>query len=61
MTASERMEEARSGSYLGSADLVVTRLLAMTDADRDAVCRKFNLRMIEQGRDRRMICTKGGA
>lgn len=58
MTASERMEDRRM--YPGSRDLIVTRLLAMTDADREAVCRSFNRQMIEQGRYQRLICTKGG-
>ena len=61
MTASDHMDEARGDLAHISVDTVVLRLLAMTDADRAAVARKFNARMEMTRRDGRMIWAKAGA
>ena len=45
MTPSDHTEEARSDLAQSVVDTAVLRLLAMTDADRAAVARKFNARM----------------
>ena len=42
MTASDRMDEDRGGFVNSAVEIAVLRLLAMTDADRAAVARKFN-------------------
>ena len=49
MTASDHMDEARGGFVHSAVDTAVLRLLAMTDADRAAVARKFNARMETAG------------
>ena len=61
MTASDHMEEARGGFVHSAVDTAVLRLLAMTDADRAAVTRKFNARMEMTRRDGRLIWAKAGA
>ena len=60
MTASDHMDEARGGFVHSAVDTAVLRLLAMTDADRAAVARKFNARMEITRRDVRLIWVKGG-
>lgn len=61
MTASDHMDESR-GDFVNSAvDTAVLRLLAMTDADRAAVARKFNARMEMARRDVRLIWAKDGS
>ena len=60
MTTSYRTEEARSDLAHSAVDTAVLRLLAMTDADRSAVTRKFNVRMEMTGCDSRLIWVKGG-
>ena len=61
MTTYYRTEEA-SGEFVHSAvEIAVLRLLAMTDADRAAVARKFNARMEMTRRDGRLIWAKAGA
>ena len=59
MTASDRTEEARGDLAHSAVDTAVLRLLAMTDADRAAVARKFNARMEMTRRDVRLIWSKG--
>ena len=61
MTASDHMDEARGGFVHSAVDTAVLRLLAMTDADRAAVARKFNARMEMTRRDGRLIWAKAGA
>ena len=61
MTASDHMDEARGGFVHSAVDTAVLRLLAMTDADRAAVARKFNARMEVARRDGRLIWAKAGA
>ena len=61
MTASESMEEARGDLAHSAVDTAVLRLLAMTNADRAAVARKFNARMELTRRDGRLIWAKAGA
>ena len=61
MTASDHMDEARGGFTHSAVDTAVLRLLAMTDADRSAVARKFNARMDMTGCDGRLIWVKAGA
>ena len=61
MTASDRTEEARGDLAHSAVDTAVLRLLAMTDADRSAVTRKFNVRMEMTGCDDRLIWVKAGA
>ena len=60
MTGSDRTDEARSDLAHSAVDTAVLRLLAMTDADRSAVTRKFNVRMEMTGCDSRLIWVKGG-
>ena len=59
MTATDHMDEARGGFVHSAVDTAVLRLLAMTDADRAAVARKFNARMEMARRDARMYWAKG--
>ena len=61
MTASDRTEEASGDLAHSAVDTAVLRLLAMTDADRAAVARKFNARMEMARRDARLIWAKAGA
>ena len=61
MTASDRMEEASGDLAHSAVDTAVLRLLAMTDADRAAVARKFNARMEMTRRAGRLIWVKAGA
>ena len=61
MTASDRTEEARGGFAHSAVDTAVLRLMAMTDADRAAVARKFNARMEMARRDVRLIWAKDGS
>ena len=61
MTASDHMDESRGGFVNSAVDTAVLRLLAMTDADRAAVARKFNARMEMTRRDGRLIWAKAGA
>ena len=61
MTASDHMDEARGGFVHSAVDTAVLRLLAMTDADRAAVARKFNARMEMTRRDGRLLWAKAGA
>ena len=61
MTASDRTEESRGDLAQSAVDTAVLRLLAMTDADRAAVARKFNVRMEMTRRDSRLIWVKAGA
>ena len=61
MTTSDRMEQDRVEFVHSAVDTVVLRLLAMTDADRAAVARKFNARMEMTRRDGRLIWAKAGA
>ena len=61
MTASDRMEQSRVEFAHSAVDTAVLRLLAMTDADRAAVARKFNARMEMTRRDGRLIWVKSGA
>ncbi len=61
MTASDHMDEARGGFTHSAVDTAVLRLLAMTDADRSAVARKFNARMEMARRNVRLIWSKAGA
>ena len=58
MTASDHMDEARGGFVHSAVDTAVLRLLAMTDADRAAVARKFNARMEITRRDVRLFWAK---
>ena len=60
MTPSGDTEEARGDLAHSAVDTAVLRLLAMTDADRAAVARKFNARMEMTGCDGRLIWVKGG-
>ena len=60
MTTPDHMDEARGGFVHSAVDTAVLRLLAMTDADRAAVARKFNARMEMTRRDVRLIWVKGG-
>lgn len=60
MTASDRTEESSGDLAHSAVDTAVLRLLAMTDADRSAVTRKFNVRMEMTGCDSRLIWVKGG-
>ena len=59
MTTSDRMEQDRVEFVHSAVDTVVLRLLAMTDAARAAVVRKFNARMEMTRRDGRLIWSKG--
>lgn len=59
MTASDHTEEASGDLAHSAVDNAVLRLLAMTDADRAAVARKFNARMEMARRDARMYWAKG--
>lgn len=61
MTASDHMDEARGEFVHSVVDTAVLRLLAMTDADRAAVARKFNARMEMTRRDGRLLWAKAGA
>ena len=61
MTASDHMDKDRSDLVHSAVDTAVLRLLAMTDADRSAVARKFNARMEMTRRDGRLIWAKAGA
>ena len=61
MTAYDRMEQDRVEFAHSAVDTAVLRLLAMTDADRAAVARKFNARMEMTRRDGRLIWAKAGA
>ena len=61
MTPSYRTEEARGDLVHSVVEIAVLRLLAMTDADRAAVARKFNARMEMTRRDGRLIWAKAGA
>lgn len=61
MTASDRMEPDRVEFAHRAVDIAVLRLMAMTDADRAAVARKFNARMEMTRRDGRLIWAKAGA
>ena len=61
MTAYDRMEQDRVEFAHSAVDTAVLRLLAMTDADRAAVARKFNARMEMARRDGRLIWAKAGA
>ena len=58
MTTSDHMDEARGDLTQSAVDTAVLRLLAMTDADRSAVTRKFNVRMEMTGCDSRLIWVK---
>ena len=60
MTASDHMDESRGGFVHSAVDTAVLRLLAMTDADRAAVARKFNARMEMTRRDVRLLWAKAG-
>ena len=60
MTAPDHMEESRGEFAHSAVDTTVLRLLAMTDADRAAVARKFNARMEMTRRDGRLIWAKAG-
>ena len=59
MTPSDHTEEARGNLVQSAVDTAVLRLMAMTDADRAAVARKFNARMEMTRRDVRLIWSKG--
>ena len=59
MTASDHTEEASGDLAHSAVDTAVLRLLAMTDADRAAVARKFNARMEMSRRNVRLIWAKG--
>ena len=61
MTASDRTEESRGDFAQSAVEIAVLRLLAMTDADRAAVARKFNARMEMTRRDGRLIWAKAGS
>ena len=61
MTASDRTEESRGDLAQSAVDTAVLRLLAMTDADRAAVARKFNARMEMARREGRLLWAKAGA
>ena len=61
MTVSDRTEESRGDLTQSAVEIAVLRLLAMTDADRAAVARKFNARMEMTRRDGRLIWAKAGA
>ena len=61
MTASDHTEEASGDLVHSAVDTAVLRLLAMTDADRAAVVRKFNARMEMTRRDVRLIWAKDGS
>ena len=61
MTVSDHMDETRGEFAHSAVDTAVLRLLAMTDADRAAVARKFNARMEMTRRDGRLIWAKAGA
>lgn len=61
MTASDRMEPDRVEFAHSAVEIAVLRLLAMTDADRAAVVRKFNARMEMTRRDVRLIWAKDGS
>ena len=61
MTASDRTEDARGEFVHSAVDNAVLRLMAMTDADRAAVARKFNARMEMTRRAGRLIWVKAGA
>ena len=60
MIAPDRTEEARGDLTQSAVDTAVLRLMAMTDADRSAVARKFNARMEMALREARMPWPKGG-
>ena len=59
MTASDHMDEASGDLVQSAVEIAVLRLLAMTDAARAAVVRKFNARMEMTRRDGRLIWSKG--
>ena len=59
MTTPDHMDEARGDLAHSAVDTAVLRLLAMTDADRAAVARKFNARMEMSRRNVRLIWAKG--
>ena len=61
MTVSDHTEEASGDLTHSAVDTAVLRLLAMTDADRAAVARKFNARMEMTRRDGRLLWAKAGA
>ena len=61
MTPSGHTEEARGDLAHSAVDTAVLRLLAMTDADRAAVARKFNARMEMTRRDVRLVWSKGSS
>ena len=61
MTASDHMDEARGEFVHSAVDTAVLRLLAMTDADRAAVARKFNARMEMTRRNVRLLWAKDGS
>ena len=61
MTASDHTEEASGDLAHSAVDTAVLRLMAMTNADRAAVARKFNARMGMARRDVRLIWAKDGS
>lgn len=61
MIASDSTEESRGEFAHSAVEIAVLRLLAMTDADRAAVARKFNARMEMTRRDGRLLWAKAGA
>lgn len=61
MTSSDHTKEARGDLVQSAVEIAVLRLLAMTDADRAAVARKFNARMEMTRRDVRLIWSKGSS
>ena len=61
MTASDHTEEASGDLAHSAVDTAVLRLMAMTNADRAAVARKFNARMEMARRDVRLIWAKDGS
>ena len=61
MTSSDHTKEAHGEFAHSAVDTAVLRLLAMTDADRAAVARKFNARMEMTRRNVRLIWAKDGS
>ena len=61
MTPSDHTKEAHGEFVQSVVDTAVLRLMAMTDADRAAVARKFNARMEMALREARLPWAKDGS
>ena len=59
MTLSDHTDEASGNLVQSAVATAVLRLMAMTDADRAAVARKFNAQMEMTRHDVRLIWSKG--